>query len=179
VQDFTVATTSDDFDLPADGGAVPTAAEIAAAVWSADQLRTLSGASRAAPPDAYNSAQDIDYTAHKNGSARLLARVHLNGADITQAAVVSLAYSIFLLDDGDPDFRTAVAGHEAVAINAADVIFDALRSDADAGNYNFLHAVPIDAHPAFTIAGRNYLVEYTIHPAQGQPVLVRFRVNVV
>jgi len=160
------------------GGTNLTADEIAAAVWAASG-RTLSGVSGGTPASAPASDADIYCTAFKNGTVRLLARVYLNGADVKQADVSTIAYSAFLLDDRDPDARTAVTGHSAASLAAADVIFDALQSDSQAGNYNFRHVLPIGVHPAFTIAGRNYLVEYTIAPVVGEKILLRFRVHVL
>ena len=37
----------------------------------------------------------------------------------------------------------------------------------------------IGVHPAFTIAGRNYLAEYTIMPVAGEKIILRFRVHVL
>jgi hypothetical protein len=140
---------------------------------------TLAGSSGANAPSAATSQADVYTTAFKNGTARLCARVFLDGADIHQAAVSSLVYSVFLLDNQDPDARTVVTGHSAVSLAPADVIFDTLQSDLQASDFNFRHVVPIGVHPAFAIAGRNYLVEYTITPVLGQKTILRFRVNVL
>jgi hypothetical protein len=159
-------------------GGLPDADAIASAVWSAEH-RTLSGTSGGAAPEAAIASTDVYATAFKNGTARLCARVYKDGADIKCADVTSIAYSVFLLDDQDLDARTAVTGHAAVALTVAAVIFDALQSDSQASDYNFRHVVPIAAHPAFTVAGRDYLVEYTITPVAGEKVIVRFRVKVL
>ena len=66
-----------------------------------------------------------------------------------------------------------------MSLAAADVIFDTLQSDSQANDYNFRHVIPITIHPAFTIAGRNYLVEYTIAPVAGEKIILRFRVHVL
>ncbi len=153
-------------------------ASIATAVWSAPG-RALSSTSGANAPSASTSDADIYVTAFKGGTARLCARVYLDGADIQRADVSSIAYSIYLLDDQDPDSRTAVTGHSAVSLTINDVIFDELQTDAQASDYNFRHTPPISTNPAFAIAGRNYLVEYTITPTSGEKVLVRFRVEVL
>jgi hypothetical protein len=130
-------------------------------------------------PTAGMAAEDIHTTAFKNGTARLCARLYKDGADIHRADVSTIVYSVFLLDDQDPDARTAVSGHSAVSLAAADVIFDALQTDSQASDYNFRHVIPVAAHPAFTIAGRNYLVEYTISPTTGEKIILRFRVHVL
>ena len=60
-------------------------------------------------------AIDIYGTAFKNGSATLLARViGQGGADIVQADLSAVRYTVYLLDDQDPDDRTAVANHSDV-----------------------------------------------------------------
>lgn len=129
-------------------------------------------------------ALDIHGTAFKNGSATLLARIV--GADalpVTRADVASIAYTVYLLDDRDADGRTAMTGHAGVALAAADVLFDALQTDAlwtvDAEGYNFRHVLDVSQHAAFPIAGRRYLVEYRLVPAAGQAILVRFRIHAI
>ncbi len=123
--------------------------------------------------------EDIYVPVFKNHSARLCAYVALNGADIHQADVSSILYSIYLLDQNDPDKRTVVAGHTNVSLAPADVLFDTLQSDTQASEYNFRHTIPVSLHNAFTIAGRNYLVEYAMTPVVGERILVRFRMNVL
>jgi hypothetical protein len=151
---------------------------VAVGVWSVPD-RALSGTSGANAPTAATSQSDIYTTAFKNGTARLCARVFLDGADIHRADVSAIAYSVFLLDEQDPDTRNAVAGHGAVSLDVEDVIFDTLQNDSQASDYNFKHIVPIGVHPAFAIAGRKYLVEYTITPVVGEKLILRFRVNVL
>ena len=139
---------------------------------------SLADASGGIGPTANIADEDIHTTAFKNGTERLCARVYKDGADIHRADVSTIVYSVFLLDDQNPDSRTAVDGHNASPLAAADVIFDTLQSDSQASNYNFRHVIPIALHPAFTIAGRNYLVEYTITPNAGEKIILRFRVHV-
>jgi len=129
-------------------------------------------------------AIDIHGSALKNGSATLLARVVGKDAQpITQADISSAKYSVYLLDDDDPDSRTAVTGHSDVALVVADLIFDTLQTDdlwtVDDVGYNLRHVLDVSANQAFTIAGRRYLVEFELTPADGQIILVRFRINVV
>ncbi len=68
-------------------------------------------------------------------------------------------------------------------LTVADVIFNALQTDplwtVDTTGYNFRHVLDVSAHPAFTVAGRRYLVEYQLTPAAGQMIFVRFRINVI
>lgn len=140
---------------------------------------SLADASGGIGPTANIADEDIHTTAFKNGTARLCARVYIDGSDIQRANVSTIAYSVFLLDEQDPDIRTVVTGHSAVSLAVSDVIFDTLQSDSQTSNYNFRHIIPINVHPAFTIAGRNYLAEYTITPIVGQKLILRFRVNVL
>jgi len=129
-------------------------------------------------------AIDIYGTAFKNGSATLLARVvGQGGADIVQADLSAVRYTVYLLDDQDPDSRTAVANHTNVTLSVGQVIFDSLQLDplwtVDEIGYNFRHVLDVSPHQAFSIAGRNYLVEYQLTPMAGQVILVRFRLNVI
>ncbi|MEN6458593.1 MAG: hypothetical protein ABFC63_06650 [Thermoguttaceae bacterium] len=131
-----------------------------------------------------SEAIDIHGTAFKNGSLTLLARiVDDNGANLTLAAANSVRYSVYLLDDQDPDVRTAVEGHDNVGLTIADVLFSSLQTGSiwtvDTTGYNFRHVLDVSSHPAFTLAGRRYLVEYRVMPVVGQVILVRFRINVI
>lgn len=129
-------------------------------------------------------AADLHGTAFKNGTITSLARVvGADGSNITQSDISSGVYSIYLLDDQDADGRTVVANHTAASLTIADVIFDTLQTDAiwtkDNEGYNFKHTIDISNDVAFAIAGRRYLVEYTLTPSSGQKILIRFRVNVI
>ena len=129
-------------------------------------------------------AMDIHGTAFKNGSVTLLARiVGAGGANVLQADINTVKYTVYLLDDQNPDSRTAVSEHANVTLAVADVIFNTLQTDAiwtvDTTGYNFRHVLDVSAHQAFTVAGRRYLVEYQLTPAVGQIILVRFRINVI
>lgn len=129
-------------------------------------------------------AIDIFGTAFKNGSVVLLARiVGQSGANVVPADVDSIRYTVYLLDDQNPDSRAAVAGHTSVPLTVTEVVFSVLQTDpiwtVDATGYNFRHVLDVSAHPAFTVAGRRYLVEYQLTPAVGQLILVRFRLNVI
>jgi hypothetical protein len=139
-----------------------------------------------AQPQGYAMAEAIDIygTTFKNGSVTLLARiVDASGQNIQRADLSTIKYTVYLLDDQDPDNRTAVADHADVALTVSAVIFDTLQTDSiwtvDATGYNFRHLLDISVHPAFTVAGRRYLVEYQLAPVAGQVILVRFRLNVI
>lgn len=129
-------------------------------------------------------AQDIHGTVFKNASATFLARVvGPDGLVVTWADIVTAKYSVYLLDDRDPDSQAPVTGHADVPLAVADVVFPTLQKDAlwtkDAEGYNFRHVLDVTTHPAFTIAGRTYRVLYELTPASGQVIPVRFRVHVI
>ena len=129
-------------------------------------------------------AADIHSTAFKNGSVTLLARVvGADGDPIVQADVASAEYSVYLLDDRDPDARSAVTGHDGVALSVASIVFNSLQTDSlwtvDETGYNFRHVLDVSANQAFAIAGRRYLIQFELTPGSGQVILVRFRVNVI
>ena len=151
----------------------------AADVWASPE-RTLTGGALPIPPTAYTNDQDIHYTVYKNGTRPLCARVQLaSGVDATPSSIAAAAYSIFLLDDEDADARLDVSGHTAIALPPFDILLPGLQTDQLAANYNFRHVPDIASHPAFSIAGRRYLVEYRLRPTVGQTILVRFRINVI
>ncbi len=129
-------------------------------------------------------ARDIHGTVFKNGSATLLARVvGAAGAAVAQADVAAVKYTVYLLDEDDPDSQTAVTGHVAVPLAVPEVVFNALQTGAlwtqDAVGYNFKHVLDVAAHPAFAAAGRSYRIVYELTPTAGQVILVRFRVHAV
>jgi len=129
-------------------------------------------------------AQDVPGTVFKNGSATFLARVvGPDGMVVTPAAISAVAYSVFLLDDQDPDSQTAVTGHGDVALTVEDVLYDTLQRDnlwtKDTIGYNFKHVLDVSEHPAFAAAGRSYRVLFSLTPTSGQVILVRFRVRAI
>ncbi len=129
-------------------------------------------------------AKDTYGTAFKNGSVTLMARVvGNNGANIVPVDITEVVYSIFLLDDRNPDGRTAVVGHSAVPLPIHEVVMSTLVVDprwtVDQTGYNFCHTPDVSFHPAFAVAGRRYLIEYCLTAAIGQAILIRFRINVV
>ena len=102
---------------------------------------------------------------------------------INQATISTATYSVFLLDDDDPDSRTVVVGHDGASLTVSAIIFNTLQTDArwtvDSTGYNFRHTIDVSSNDAFTIAGRNYLAEYRLVPASGQVIIVRFRLNCI
>jgi len=130
------------------------------------------------------SASDVHGVVFKHGSATLLARVvGDDGVPITQADVASARYTAYLLDEGDPDAATAVAGHTDAAVDVASLIYDELQNDdlwdVDDVGYNFKHVLDVSGDHVFTIAGRIYRVVFELTPAAGQVILVRFRLHAI
>ncbi len=129
-------------------------------------------------------SNDIYGTVEKGGTVSCLARVvGEDAAAINQSTIASATYSVFLLDDNDPDLRSAVSGYDAVSLAVSSIIFNSLQTDArwtaDEVGYNFRHTIDISTNNAFAIAGRNYLIEYRLTPSSGQVIIVRFRVNCI
>ncbi len=134
---------------------------------------------------------DVSGEVPQGGSPILTRRVVGNsGTAITQASLTSIAYSVYTFDL-DTKVRTVVANHSAVSINKTDVIFDTLQTDifwrnADGqlldptDGYNFRHQVPhLVTTTTFATAGTVYLVEYTLTPVSGEPILLRFLLTCV
>lgn len=129
-------------------------------------------------------AADVYGTVFKNGSAILMARVvDEDGSAITQSDIDSATYTIYLVDDSDPDSQTAVTGHTDESLTVADVIYDSLQDDelwdVDATGYNFRHVIDVSENEAFAVAGRAYRVVAELTPSSGQKILVRFKLHVI
>ena len=130
------------------------------------------------PRDAFDTHGSV----FKNGTATLLARiVGSDGAAIQQADLTAIEYTVYLLDDQDPDSWTAVTSHTGVAVAIAGSVFDALQTDdlwdVDDTGYNFRYTLSLATVTPYAIAGRNYLVVFTFDPVAGQDFRVRFRCN--
>ena len=147
-------------------------------------------------------AQDGYGNVFKNGTATLLARiVNFTGCDYLLKADFAVGgssssssgecgwaavYTVYLLDDQDPDSRTLVAGHTNVKLDPLQIIFDTLQTGClatdnidgwteDSIGYNFRHTIDTCTNEAFAIAGRNYLVEYRLITLADEEIYVRFR----
>jgi hypothetical protein len=129
-------------------------------------------------------ANDIYGTAFKNGSAILMARiVDAAGANVQQAGLAAIEYSIYELDPCRPDNLVVIAGHDGVSLTVADVIFNALQTGGlwtvDAVGYNFRHEIDVSTTEAFPKAGVQYQVRYELTPPSGQKTIVRFQLRVI
>jgi len=106
-----------------------------------------------------------------------------DGAAIQQADVASAAYSVYLLDDLDPDEQTVVTGHDGAALTVATVISDTYVTSDDAWTrdttgYNFVHTIDVSSNAAFAVRGSEYLVEFVLTLNSGQAIRFAFRVLV-
>lgn len=129
-----------------------------------------------------------DIVCQRNATPVLMARVeNAAGTAITQDTVSTITYSVYLLDTDHPtdeNTRTVVTGHEDGSVTVASAVFDTLQtdspwdSDEDATGYNFKYQIDISTTDCFTVAGRFYLVVFTITPTSGQVILAKFRVRV-
>jgi hypothetical protein len=131
-----------------------------------------------------NNAVDIFGTVFKNGSTVILARiVDAEGTPIQQADLSSISYSVYLLDEVDPDTMTVATGHDGETLTIADVVYDTLQTDAiwdvDSTGYNFKHTLDVSTNQAFTVAGRDYQIRYELTPTTGQVVIARCRVAAI
>jgi len=176
---------------------MPSAATIAAAVWDATTRtlssfgtlvasiwaaasRTLTGSTLGLGPTASRSRTDGYYTCPQSGTIGLYRRIlGWDGADLQQADVQSIAYSIFALSDDDPPERTAVEGHKDVELDKIAVLFDEVQSDEWASDYNFKHIPDISTNQAFPEADAHYLVEYRLTPTAGQVIVERIKVRAI
>jgi hypothetical protein len=130
------------------------------------------------------TAKDIFGTAFKNGSAVLMARiVDASGANVQQAGITAIKYSVFELDPCRPDNLTAVAGHNGATLVVANVIFNALQTGGlwtvDEVGYNFRHEINVGTSEVFPKAGAQYQVRYELTPTTGQKSIVRFQLRVI
>jgi len=128
------------------------------------------------------TVQDIQGEVFKNASVILLARiVGEDGGPVTQATISSISYTIYELDEADPDSQTPVSGHTAVSVSVANSIFDELQLDelwsVDSEGYNFKHVVDISQDQAFAQAGIQYQVRFELTPTTGQVIIARFKLR--
>lgn len=124
-------------------------------------------------------AKDIHGTVFRHGSAVMLARVvNSSAVAVTQASVVNASYTVFALTADDPVSLSPVEGHENIALDVEEVIFDVLETGpewtADEVGYNFRHELDVSVDEAFDQAGRIYQVRYELQPVTGQKIVFRF-----
>jgi len=120
----------------------------------------------------------------KGSTARFQARLLApDASNLQRADVETITYTIYALDPANEDTQTAVEGHEDVALTVADVVWDALQTDArwtvDTTGYNFAATIDISTNAAFAVRGTKYLVEFVFTPPTGQAFKVQFRALVI
>ena len=116
-----------------------------------------------------------------------LARVdYWTGSLITQATTASIKYTIYDLGVNAGDPPAAVTGHDEVALEKGDVVFDTLQTDGrwtvdDEEGYNFAFQPSPSAQPPFpatgTVEKKRYDVRVWFTPTSGEVVEVRFQVT--
>ena len=128
---------------------------------------------------------DYHATVFQNGTATFMARiVDINSALVKQSDVDSISYSVYLLNEGKPESRTAIPGHSNNELNVSEVLFNQLHKNPhwteDDKGFNFCWTLKISGrYPnVFTLAGRHYLVEIRL-VAKNVPFLVRYRLFVI
>ena len=117
-----------------------------------------------------------------NGSAVLMARiVDSAGRSIRRADVGKIEYWIYELDHRLPRGRRAVAGHDGVALDVGDVLFDSLQARGlwtiDAVGYNFRHEFDVAQDDTLLAAGKRLDVRYVFTPRIGQKTIIRFQLR--
>ncbi len=127
-------------------------------------------------------AKDIQGTVFQQATATLMARVENSaGANLDQAAVATIAYSISVV--GHDETPNTIAGHENIALDKTVVLYDTLQNDStwtvDSVGYNFRHEIDVSQHEAFPKAGEIYQVRYEVTPVTGQKIVFRFRVRCI
>ena len=129
-------------------------------------------------------AKDIHATVFRNATALFMARVeNASGQAIIKTSLASIYYSVYEVEREDPDSLSVLAGHDNVALNVNDVVFDTLQTDdawtVDAEGYNFRHELDVSANEAFPKAGAIYQVRYELLPVTGQKIVFRFKLRCI
>ena len=109
--------------------------------------------------------------------------VDINSALVKQSDVDSLSYSVYLLNEGKPESRTAIPGHSNNELNVSEVLFNQLHKyphwTEDDKGFNFCWTLLGSRIPSpFELAGRHYLVEIKL-VAKRIPFLIRYRLFVL
>jgi hypothetical protein len=129
------------------------------------------------------NARNVQGVINTNGTATCMARVvGWSNEAITQADIASAAYTVYLVSATDPNVWTVVDNHDAEVLTVASIVYDTLQTatpwTVDATGYNFRHTVPI-ASAAFATPARSYVVQYTLTPTTGQPIVVSFALRAI
>ena len=131
-----------------------------------------------------SSVREVEGIVFKNSSVILLARiVGEDGLPIDQSSIDSIAYSVYQLDETDPDSLAPVTGHSGVSIPVANTIYDTLQQDelwsVDTEGYNLRHVMDVSSNQVFPIAGVQYQVRFDLTPTVGQVIVARFKLKAI
>lgn len=129
-------------------------------------------------------ANDIRGTVFKESGPVLLARiVGVDGTPVVRADLASCHYSVLEVDYADPDSLTPVTGHDNIALDVDEVLYDSLQTDGawttDAVGYNFRHDVDVSANEAFPTAGLTYQIRYEAIAVAGHRLVWRYLITVI
>ena len=111
----------------------------------------------------------------KNSTGTFMAKIiGADAAEIAQADISSIAYSVYGRDPDCEDTQTVVSGHDGVTLTVASVVFDTLQTDSrwtvDTTGYNFRFEIDTSEDEAFTVRGTKYLVHVELTPITGQVI---------
>ena len=114
--------------------------------------------------------------------AVLMARiVDRTGMEIRMTDVSSIHYSLCEVDPYWPEHLIVVRGCRNVPLCVADVLFDALKTQApwnvDDVGYNFQHKFTFERNSVCREARVQYALHYEFEMASGERTLVRFQLK--
>mgnify|MGYP000899701524 CR=1 FL=1 len=126
--------------------------------------------------------RDFNALAAGGGALVVMNRLaNVDGSQIEQEHVAAIEYTVYAV--GPSGTLEAVEGHDAEALDVADVIFDDLQTsapwdtDEDPSGYNFRHTVDVSTADAFPDWGRRYMVVYRVELVSGPPIVWRWIVR--
>jgi hypothetical protein len=116
------------------------------------------------------------------GPVVLMARiVDSAGVTIRPSWIAAIEYSILEWGQCRPDALAIIVGHDCVALDVNDVLFDSLEIDGrwrtDFVGYNFRHEIALDRRGSFPKFGMSYEVRYTFTSTFGETSIVRFQLK--
>jgi len=120
-----------------------------------------------------------------NGSGLYLGRItHSDGQPPAPSEIASASYTVYRLDASDATVRTPMEGHTNVPLTVTEILLPELVVDEnwpfDEIGYNFRHTPDDTMFSPFPVAGREYLVVYTLRPLDQPPkIIFQYRVHVV
>ena len=120
-----------------------------------------------------------------NGSGLYLGRItHSDGRLPDPEEIASAHYTVYRLDASDATVRTPIEGHTEIPLDVTEILLEEAVVDEnwpfDAIGYNFRHTPNDTTFPLFPVAGRAYLIVYTLAPLDISPKIVfQYRVHVL